>query len=36
MDDATRKFQEKWVLKLPWEKLSIREDETLHIVKCKA
>jgi hypothetical protein len=33
--DATRKFQEKWATKLPWEKLFIGEDGTLHIVKCK-
>jgi hypothetical protein len=33
--DATRKFQEKWATKLPWEKLFIGKYGTLHIVKCK-
>jgi hypothetical protein len=28
--DATKKFQEKWVVKLPWEELFVREDGTLH------
>ncbi len=33
--DVTRKFQEKWVAKLPWRKLFVREDGTLHIIKCR-
>jgi len=28
--DATRKFQEKCVAKLPWAKLFVKEDGTLH------
>jgi hypothetical protein len=27
--DAIRKFQEKWVAKLPWEELFVTEDATL-------
>jgi hypothetical protein len=33
--DATRKFQEKWATKLPWEKMFLGEDRSLHIVKCR-
>jgi hypothetical protein len=30
--DATKQFQEKWVAKLPWAELFVREDGTLHII----
>jgi hypothetical protein len=33
--DAIKKFKEKWVAQLPWVELFIREDGTLHIVKCR-
>jgi hypothetical protein len=33
--DVTRKFQETWLAKFPWVKLFVRENGTLHIVKCK-
>ncbi len=33
--DATRKFQDKWVVELPWVELFIRKDGNLHIVKCR-
>jgi hypothetical protein len=33
--DATRKFQDKWVVELPWAELFIKKDGNLHIVKCR-
>jgi hypothetical protein len=33
--DVTRKFQEIWLAKVPWSELFVREDGTLHVVKCK-
>jgi hypothetical protein len=33
--DVTRKFQEIWLAKLPWVELFVREDGTLHTIKCK-
>jgi hypothetical protein len=33
--DASRKFQDKWTSKVPWVELFIRENGSLHIIKCR-
>jgi hypothetical protein len=33
--EATKKFQDKWLVKFPWTWIAYMEDGSLHIVKCK-
>ncbi len=33
--DTTIKFQDSWVVKLPWTKLCVRSNCSLHTVKCR-
>lgn len=34
--DATKRFQDSWVAKLPWAKLCMGSNGDLHIIKCRA
>ncbi len=33
--DTTKKFQDSWATKLPWAKLYVRSNGSLHTVKCR-
>ena len=32
--DLTCKYELEWVVKAPWSKVVLREDELLHVIKC--